>query len=108
MSPNPESIRYDPLSGRMIVEFVNGAAFMAPGRLQGLDDATDADLSAVTLPGETGIHWERLDEDCGQPRKRREGWPVVQEVQLRVRPLFSPSTPGRAQPGMGHPRQDHT
>ena len=63
-SPIPTSVRFDGLSGRIVVEFENGAAFMVPARsLQGLEDATDAQLANVSLLGETGIHWEDLDVD---------------------------------------------
>lgn len=63
-SPLPASVRYDPTSGRIIVEFTNGAAFMVPARaLQDLADASDDDLAEVELAGETALHWERLDVD---------------------------------------------
>ena len=39
--PIPKSVRFDRPSGRVLVEFTNGAAFMVPARaLQGLEDAT--------------------------------------------------------------------
>lgn len=60
----PVSARFDVPSGRIVVEFANGAAFMVPGRsLEGLTDATDGQLAEVELLGETGLHWERLDVD---------------------------------------------
>lgn len=63
-APIPESVRYDRPSGRIIVEFTNGSAFMTPARaLEGLENATDAELEDVQLLGETGIHWDRLDTD---------------------------------------------
>ncbi|WFS02131.1 DUF2442 domain-containing protein [Rhizobium tumorigenes] len=62
--PVPSSVRYDRQSGRIMVEFTNGAAFMVPARqIEGLVDATDAQLSEVELLGETGLHWESLDID---------------------------------------------
>jgi|SRR5690606_2190433 len=62
--PIPTSVRFDADSGRIVVEFVNGAAFMVPARsLEGLADATDAELAEVELLGETGLHWENLDVD---------------------------------------------
>ncbi|OJT98956.1 MAG: hypothetical protein BGN83_17015 [Rhizobium sp. 63-7] len=62
--PIPASVRFDAASGRIVVEFVNGAAFMAPARaLEGLLDATDEQLAEVELLGETGLHWEGLDVD---------------------------------------------
>lgn len=62
--PIPVSVRFDRGSGRILVEFTNGAAFMVPARaLQGLEDANDAQLAEVELLGETGLHWESLDTD---------------------------------------------
>jgi hypothetical protein len=62
--PIPVSIRFDAASGRIVVEFANGAAFMVPARsLEGLAEATDEQLAEVELLGETGLHWESLDID---------------------------------------------
>lgn len=63
-SPIPASVRFDEASGRIVVEFSNGAAFMVPARaIQGLENATFAQLAEVELLGETGLHWETLDVD---------------------------------------------
>lgn len=63
-SPIPASVRFDEVSGRIVVEFTNGSAFMVPARsLQGLEDATNSQLTEVELLGETGLHWESLDVD---------------------------------------------
>jgi hypothetical protein len=63
-SPIPSLVRYDAASGRIIIEFDNGSAFLVPARsLQGLEGASDDELSEVDLLGETGLHWERLDVD---------------------------------------------
>lgn len=63
-SPIPVSVRYDLSSRRVVVEFSNGSAFWVPAHaLQGLESASDEDLSEVELLGETGLHWERLDVD---------------------------------------------
>lgn len=60
----PEAVHFDKDSGRIVVEFTNGSAFMVPARnLQGLQEATDEELSEVELLGETGLHWETLDVD---------------------------------------------
>lgn len=57
----PISVRFDSPSSRIVVEFTNGSAFMVPARsLQGLQTATDAQLSDISLLGETGIHLEPL------------------------------------------------
>jgi hypothetical protein len=62
--PIPLSVRFDKPSGRIVVEFANGAAFMVPARsLEGLTEATDEQLAEVVLLGETGLHWESLDVD---------------------------------------------
>lgn len=62
--PTPVSVEFDPVSGRITVEFTNGAAFMVPARaLEGLEEASDAQLAEVELLGETGLHWEGLDID---------------------------------------------
>jgi hypothetical protein len=64
LSPIPTSVRFDGPSGRIVVEFTNGSAFMVPARiLQGLEKATDAQIADVGLLGETGLHWETLDID---------------------------------------------
>ncbi len=63
-SPIPAAVRFDEASGRIVVEFTNGAAFMVPARaIQGLENATNAQLAEVELLGETGLHWESLDVD---------------------------------------------
>lgn len=60
----PASVRFDEASGRIIVEFTNGAAFMLPARsIQGLENASVQQLHEVELLGETGLHWESLDVD---------------------------------------------
>ncbi|CDZ70286.1 Hypothetical protein NGAL_HAMBI2610_18870 [Neorhizobium galegae bv. orientalis] len=62
--PVPVSVRFDAASGRIVVEFANGAAFMVPARsLEGLTEAEDEQLAEVELLGETGLHWESLDVD---------------------------------------------
>ncbi|MCJ9750144.1 DUF2442 domain-containing protein [Neorhizobium sp. BETTINA12A] len=62
--PVPVSVRFDSASGRIVVEFANGAAFMVPARsLEGLTEAEDEQLAEVALLGETGLHWESLDVD---------------------------------------------
>lgn len=63
-APIPASARFDQASGRIVVEFTNGAAFMVPARsMEGLEEATPAQLAEVELLGETGLHWESLDVD---------------------------------------------
>lgn len=63
-APIPTSVRFDEVSGRIVVDFINGATFMVPARsLQGLENATAEQLAEVALLGETGLHWESLDVD---------------------------------------------
>ena len=62
--PVPAQAKFDRKTGRVIVEFTNGAALLVPARaLQGLEDASDEELEEVTLAGETGLHWESRDVD---------------------------------------------
>lgn len=62
--PVPAAVRFDAVAGRLVVEFTNGAALLVPARsLQGLEDATDAELAEVELAGETGLHWAGRDVD---------------------------------------------
>ena len=63
--PRARSARYDAASQRLIVELVNGSTFIFPPRLvQGLENATDAQLSRVEILGVGfGLHWDELDAD---------------------------------------------
>ncbi len=62
--PIPVSVRFDPASERVIVDFANGAAVQFPARaVEGLQQASAEELAEVELLGETGLHWETLDVD---------------------------------------------
>jgi hypothetical protein len=62
--PIPVAARFDRESGRIVVDFANGATFLVPARaLEGLEQATLDELAEVELLGETGLHWETLDVD---------------------------------------------
>lgn len=67
--PRATSARYDPKSGRMIVELTNGCTFAFPPKLaQGLEVATEEQLAEVEILGTGyGLHWETLDADLSIP-----------------------------------------
>jgi hypothetical protein len=63
--PRAASVRYDGPSGRMVVDLTNGCTFAFPARrVQGLEDASDAEIAEVELLGAGfGLHWEARDVD---------------------------------------------
>ena len=63
--PRAGSARYDAKTGRVILELANGSTFLFPARLvQGLQDATDADLAELELWDDGyALSWEKLDVD---------------------------------------------
>ena len=63
--PRAVGAYYDARKARLVVELSNGVILMLPPRLlQGLQDATPAQISKVELtPLGTGLHWEDLDAD---------------------------------------------
>lgn len=66
--PVASTVRYDASSGRIVVDFVNGASFMVPARaLQNLGTASDEDLAEVEILGHEGFHREALDVDFRIP-----------------------------------------
>jgi len=67
--PRAAAARYDPASGRIVIDLTNGCLFAFPARaLQGLAHATDAELAAVEVQGGGhGLHWEALDADFDVP-----------------------------------------
>lgn len=67
--PRANAARYDHSSGRVIVDLENGCTFAFPPRLaQGLEAASDDQLSAVQILGQGyGLHWEELDVDLSLP-----------------------------------------
>ncbi len=60
-TPIPASVRFDEASGRIVVDFTNGAAFMVPARsIQGLENATVAHWrrsSFSARPASIGKAW---------------------------------------------------
>ncbi len=69
MHPHAAAARYDAKSKRIIVDLTNGATFAFPPHLvQGLENATPAQLAEVEVPGAGGgLHWETLDVDFSVP-----------------------------------------
>src|SRR5258708_28299822 len=67
--PRVTAARYDPASGQVIVDLTNGCAFAFPARaLQGLAEASDADLATVEVTGVgRGLYWPPLDADFTVP-----------------------------------------
>lgn len=63
--PHARSARYDPQTGTVLLELFNGCMFSFPARqLQGLETASDEQLSTVELIGlGYGVHWEPFDAD---------------------------------------------
>lgn len=63
--PRAASARYDAESGRVLVDLTNGCTFAFPARrVQGLEDATDAEIAEVEILGAGfGLHWETRDVD---------------------------------------------
>jgi hypothetical protein len=69
LEPRAIDARYEGTSGKVIVNLSNGCTFTFPARaLQGLAEATDAELAQVEVLGTGyGLHWEDLDADFSVP-----------------------------------------
>jgi len=67
--PRARAAHYDRRTGRVHVELTNGCSFAFPARkAQGLENASDAELSRVELLGlGFGLRWDRLDVDLSVP-----------------------------------------
>ena len=67
--PRAAAARFDPASGRVVVELTNGCVFAFPARaLEGLEAARDDELAQVEVLGSGyGLHWEALDADFTVP-----------------------------------------
>ena len=67
LQPRASKAHYDARRARLVVELTNGVILMLPPNLlQGLKNATPAQLAKVELtPFGTGLHWENLDADLG-------------------------------------------
>ena len=67
--PRAIAARYEENPARITIELTNGCTFSFPPSLaQGLQTATDAELSQVELLGAGyALHWEALDTDLSIP-----------------------------------------
>ena len=63
--PRAASARYDPATGRIVVELTNGCTFAFPARrVEELETATDAEIAEVQVAGAGfGLHWPSRDAD---------------------------------------------
>lgn len=69
LEPRAASARYDSDLGHIIIELTSGGVFSFPTQLvQGLADATDAQLASIEILGQGyGLHWNSLDVDYSVP-----------------------------------------
>lgn len=67
--PRAVAARYDTETGCVVIELANGCTFAFPPHLaQGLETATDEELSTVEILGAGyDLHWEPLDVDLSVP-----------------------------------------
>src|SRR5688572_22283206 len=67
--PRARGGRYGRRTGGVRVDLTKGCSFAFPARrAQGLERASDAELSQVEILGlGLGLHWERLDVDLSVP-----------------------------------------
>jgi hypothetical protein len=67
--PRALSARYDPTTGRVVVDLVNGCSYAFPARLvQDLQGASDDALAGVVVDGlGFNVHWPALDADLYVP-----------------------------------------
>ena len=67
--PRAASARYDPETGRVVVELVNGCTYVFPAALaQELHGADDEALAGVVIDGVGfNLHWPALDADLYVP-----------------------------------------
>lgn len=61
--PRARAARYDRKTGRIVIELDNDCVFAFPaGNVQGLEDATPAELATIELlGGGYGLHWPRVN-----------------------------------------------
>ena len=62
--PIAKSARFDTASDRVVVDLTNGCTFIFPPRLvQGLEQASNDEISQVDIGSGVGLHWDKLDVD---------------------------------------------
>lgn len=63
--PRAASARFDPATGRIVVELTNGCTFAFPARrIEELATASDAEIAEVQVAGAGfGLHWPGCDAD---------------------------------------------
>ena len=63
--PRAALARYDPATGRIVVELTNGCTFAFPARrVEELETASDAEIAEVEVAGAGfGLHWPTRDAD---------------------------------------------
>jgi hypothetical protein len=63
--PRAASARYDPVSGRVVIELSNGCTFAFPARrVEELEHATDSEIAEVEVAGAGfALHWPTRDAD---------------------------------------------
>jgi len=67
--PRASAARYDRETGRMVIDLLNGCAYVFPARLvQDLQDASAGELADVEVDGlGFNLHWPALDVDLYVP-----------------------------------------
>jgi hypothetical protein len=63
--PRAVAARYDPASGRIVVDLSNGCAFAFPARrIEELEQASEAEIAEIEVAGAgLGLHWPSRDAD---------------------------------------------
>ena len=67
--PRAAAARYDPATGRIVIDLLNGCAYAFPARLaQELQGASERDLGDIEVDGlGFNLHWPALDVDLYVP-----------------------------------------
>ncbi|MFI5011423.1 MAG: DUF2442 domain-containing protein [Hyphomicrobiales bacterium] len=67
--PRASAAHYDKITGRVVIDLVNGCSYAFPARLvQDLHGASEEDLAKVEVDGlGLNLHWPKLDVDLQVP-----------------------------------------